>query len=251
MSYYRVAPDYMNGSSMQSSLTSGGEYYDVRYRNYTSNYRTPYLLEMGDVPQRAEREIADHGVRTSKWDHIQTPNASTRELVVHSVNTSRWDTIQTPSATTHDIIREPSLTVETPELVEETLNRDDLEDPEFNDIEKAIALSKLFYLAEYGDEEEASAPLLVEEDIIVPQEIPVQIPTSPSSSTISSTISSVSSVSSECTVCMNAARCIVFKPCGHVCCCEECADSILGLSSPKCPLCRQDLKSRSKTKVYI
>jgi hypothetical protein len=235
MSYYRVAPDYMNGSSTQSSLTSGGEYYDVRYKHFTSNYRAPYLLEMSDVPQRAEREISDHGLRTLKWDAISTPRATTQEFVDTSANTSRWN-----------IVREPSLTVETPEISDGSD-----EDPEFNDIEKAIALSKLFYLAEYGDEkteEEASAPLLVEEDVIVtPQETQepvIQIPTSPSSSTLPT-------VSSECTVCMDAARCIVFKPCGHVCCCEECADSILGISSPKCPLCRQDLKSRSKTKVYI
>jgi len=236
MSYYRVAPDYMDGSSTKSSLTSGGDYYDIRYRNYTRSYKTPYLLEMGDVPQRAEREIVDHGVRTARWDHITSqPTSETHEIVSDSIPTARWDTIQGASE------------VVTP--------CDAIEDPEFNDIEKAIALSKLFYLAEYGEEKteeeiEASAPLLVEEDIVViPQTENVSNP--PTSSPSSPPTSSSSTVNSDCTVCMDSNRCIVFKPCGHVCCCEECADSILRTSSPKCPLCRQDLKSRSKTKVFI
>lgn len=61
-------------------------------------------------------------------------------------------------------------------------------------------------------------------------------------------------ISTECVICLNAKRCAVFKPCGHVCCCAKCADLILGTKSymsPRCPLCRQDIKSRSKTTVFI
>lgn len=63
--------------------------------------------------------------------------------------------------------------------------------------------------------------------------------------------SSTVSIGSECVICMDESRCVMFKPCGHVCCCEGCSSSILSVSSPKCPLCRQDLKSRSKTKVFV
>lgn len=72
-----------------------------------------------------------------------------------------------------------------------------------------------------------------------------------SQSTSSPSATSASSTTSECVVCMENDRCIVFKPCGHVCCCEKCSEHMLSSSSPKCPLCRQDLKSRSKTKVFV
>jgi hypothetical protein len=38
----------------------------------------------------------------------------------------------------------------------------------------------------------------------------------------------------ECVVCIDAESCIVFNQCGHICCCEKCADDIT-----ECPLCRK------------
>ena len=44
---------------------------------------------------------------------------------------------------------------------------------------------------------------------------------------------------SECCICMDARRGIVFLPCGHVCACAECAQ---GLSA--CPLCRVEIAQK-------
>ena len=41
----------------------------------------------------------------------------------------------------------------------------------------------------------------------------------------------------DCTVCWSAAACIVFQPCGHLCCCAACAKPMLSSGVP-CPMCR-------------
>ncbi|XP_055383755.1 E3 ubiquitin-protein ligase mind-bomb [Condylostylus longicornis] len=45
----------------------------------------------------------------------------------------------------------------------------------------------------------------------------------------------------ECLVCSDAKRDTVFKPCGHVCCCETCAPRV-----KKCLICRETVASREK-----
>ena len=35
----------------------------------------------------------------------------------------------------------------------------------------------------------------------------------------------------------------VFAPCGHKCCCSECAEKIIKDLQKKCPLCKGDIKS--------
>lgn len=45
--------------------------------------------------------------------------------------------------------------------------------------------------------------------------------------------------SSECVVCLDVKTLLVFLPCGHVCCCQDCGAGIC-----QCPLCRVDVESR-------
>ncbi|XP_036326768.1 E3 ubiquitin-protein ligase mind-bomb isoform X2 [Rhagoletis pomonella] len=45
----------------------------------------------------------------------------------------------------------------------------------------------------------------------------------------------------ECLVCSDAKRDTVFKPCGHVCCCDTCAPRV-----KKCLICRETVSSREK-----
>jgi len=42
----------------------------------------------------------------------------------------------------------------------------------------------------------------------------------------------------DCVVCMNNEKDVVFAPCGHYCCCSECATFIHHGSKPDCPMCR-------------
>lgn len=42
-----------------------------------------------------------------------------------------------------------------------------------------------------------------------------------------------------CVVCMSEQRTQVFIPCGHVCCCEDCAKEMMDTNAGKCPTCRQ------------
>jgi hypothetical protein len=41
----------------------------------------------------------------------------------------------------------------------------------------------------------------------------------------------------ECIICYTNAKSVVFAPCGHYCCCDECATQMKGT----CPLCRQKI----------
>ena len=41
----------------------------------------------------------------------------------------------------------------------------------------------------------------------------------------------------DCTVCWSAAPCVIFQPCGHLCCCELCALPIVEAAA-LCPICR-------------
>ncbi|EDV97630.1 GH16977 [Drosophila grimshawi] len=54
-------------------------------------------------------------------------------------------------------------------------------------------------------------------------------------------VESSSSSLEECLVCSDAKRDTVFKPCGHVCCCETCAPRV-----KKCLICRETVSSREK-----
>ena len=48
--------------------------------------------------------------------------------------------------------------------------------------------------------------------------------------------------SSECVVCLSAPRRMVFMPCRHLCCCDEC-----GAEQRRCPLCREGVETRIST----
>lgn len=45
--------------------------------------------------------------------------------------------------------------------------------------------------------------------------------------------------SSECVICFEVTRLLIFVPCGHVCCCEQCS---VGVN--QCPLCRADVEGK-------
>lgn len=47
-----------------------------------------------------------------------------------------------------------------------------------------------------------------------------------------------------CVICMEETVSIVFLPCGHLACCEECAPAI-----KKCPICRKFVRGTVKTKA--
>ena len=44
-------------------------------------------------------------------------------------------------------------------------------------------------------------------------------------------------INEDCTICWSAAACMVFQPCGHLCCCAACAQPMLS-SGVLCPICR-------------
>lgn len=48
-----------------------------------------------------------------------------------------------------------------------------------------------------------------------------------------------------CVVCLTDQRSTVFAPCGHMCCCEECAETIYNFPDGRaiCPMCRSELDS--------
>jgi len=46
----------------------------------------------------------------------------------------------------------------------------------------------------------------------------------------------------KCKICMDNTVCISFLPCGHLCCCAECAPAMV-----RCPICRQIIKGSVKT----
>ena len=46
----------------------------------------------------------------------------------------------------------------------------------------------------------------------------------------------------DCTVCWSAAPCVIFQPCGHLCCCELCAHPIVAAGA-LCPMCRASVTS--------
>ncbi|XP_022908805.1 E3 ubiquitin-protein ligase LRSAM1-like isoform X2 [Onthophagus taurus] len=52
----------------------------------------------------------------------------------------------------------------------------------------------------------------------------------------------VAFVSSECVICLHLACQIIFVPCGHFCCCNNCS-----LSVSDCPLCRSTIKHKIRT----
>ncbi len=41
-----------------------------------------------------------------------------------------------------------------------------------------------------------------------------------------------------CSVCLENERCIAFVECGHLCLCNQCADTIMTSPTPNCPICR-------------
>lgn len=56
------------------------------------------------------------------------------------------------------------------------------------------------------------------------------------------------SVDNECAVCFDGPKSHIFVPCGHVCVCKECADSIIA-STKQCPICRGD--SSTAIQVFL
>lgn len=51
-----------------------------------------------------------------------------------------------------------------------------------------------------------------------------------------------------CVICLMRQRRCAFVPCGHLVCCPQCAISVELDSSPKCPVCRQSI--RSSIRIY-
>ncbi|XP_023514151.1 E3 ubiquitin-protein ligase SPL2-like isoform X1 [Cucurbita pepo subsp. pepo] len=51
-----------------------------------------------------------------------------------------------------------------------------------------------------------------------------------------------------CVICLMRRRRSAFIPCGHLVCCERCAISVERDSAPKCPVCRQQI--RSSVRIY-
>lgn len=66
----------------------------------------------------------------------------------------------------------------------------------------------------------------------VPQEVPESVrPSAPPAE--------LDTPTSECVVCLEQEAQMVFLPCGHVCCCQQCCQPLR-----TCPLCRQDISQR-------
>lgn len=51
-----------------------------------------------------------------------------------------------------------------------------------------------------------------------------------------------------CVICLMRQRRSAFVPCGHLVCCPRCALSVERELSPKCPVCRQTI--RSSVRIY-
>ena len=51
-----------------------------------------------------------------------------------------------------------------------------------------------------------------------------------------------------CVICLMRRKRSAFIPCGHFVCCERCAMSVERDSAPKCPVCRQQI--RSSVRIY-
>lgn len=51
-----------------------------------------------------------------------------------------------------------------------------------------------------------------------------------------------------CVICLTRRRRSAFIPCGHLVCCQRCALSVERDLAPKCPLCRQSI--RSSVRIY-
>lgn len=51
-----------------------------------------------------------------------------------------------------------------------------------------------------------------------------------------------------CVICLTRRRRSAFVPCGHLVCCQRCALSVEREVSPKCPVCRQTI--RSSVRIY-
>ena len=51
-----------------------------------------------------------------------------------------------------------------------------------------------------------------------------------------------------CVICLMRRRRAAFVPCGHLICCQLCAISVERQVSPKCPLCRKEI--RSSMRIY-
>ena len=51
---------------------------------------------------------------------------------------------------------------------------------------------------------------------------------------------------STCVICLNNARGVAFVPCGHIACCEACANELkhyaCGRDFPRCPICRKEIE---------
>lgn len=45
-----------------------------------------------------------------------------------------------------------------------------------------------------------------------------------------------------CKICLNAEVGVVFQPCGHLCCCVQCASAL-----KKCPICRKQISGSVRT----
>lgn len=45
-----------------------------------------------------------------------------------------------------------------------------------------------------------------------------------------------------CKICLNAEVGVVFQPCGHLCCCVQCASAV-----QKCPICRKQISGSVRT----
>ncbi|XP_071579188.1 uncharacterized protein, partial [Temnothorax nylanderi] len=56
-----------------------------------------------------------------------------------------------------------------------------------------------------------------------------------------------------CTACMDAESNQVFIPCGHICCCEKCANHIMRENGivKKCPICKIEISSVHKEKMHF
>uniref|UniRef100_A0A8C4QHW7 Leucine-rich repeat and death domain-containing protein 1 n=1 Tax=Eptatretus burgeri TaxID=7764 RepID=A0A8C4QHW7_EPTBU len=77
-------------------------------------------------------------------------------------------------------------------------------------------------------------PTAPPEDNLDPHATTAIIPSAPLETDISSTMLS----RSECVVCLDRETELVFLPCGHVCCCMQCAGSLC-----ICPLCRREVQN--------
>ncbi|XP_070532119.1 E3 ubiquitin-protein ligase LRSAM1-like [Ptychodera flava] len=98
-----------------------------------------------------------------------------------------------------------------------------------------VGLRKAILLAiqDYLTQQKKEAKLKEDDDVKVPRRPPSAPALPPAAEPSAPAIEVTAHVNAECVICMDRMSSMAFMPCGHVCCCYQCASPI-----DSCPMCR-------------